>query len=411
MSAAWLKTVRETGKEMSKKQIAELTHLINQHLNTGLPKGEQKTDFVISAEKSQTPFILRRPTGIISIDLALKGGWPAGGISEIAGQEGVGKNALCWQTIYEVQKIYGEDSCIGWCWTEYPIDKSFGQLFGAVVPMSDKEIKIENTARKRMGLRKLSPAEIKMRKRSLGEFIIIDKGNTEKRFDALVEMVRSNLFQIIVVDSVAAVLTEVQDSASLEEEPQQSSEARLITRLQQKLWGAYQTPTYGDVNSTTILVINQARANRSTAKYKKAWKVGGAFALRHGKLTALLLERGSEIPKDKTKTKEGNEIKWNLSKGKARCHDGPRGVIKYFYHTGYNLYEDLVHTAKRVGLLTKSGKLYTLVNNDGEVIEHLEGGTEGIIKRAIMDTKWAEALYKSILTKEGIVCLYRLDSE
>lgn len=393
---------------MSSADIQELIAALNKELNTGRPRGTPEISFVRTADDVTNPFLLRRPTGITSLDVALGGGWPAGGISQIAGIDGAGKNALCWQTLAKVQEIYGEESAIGWCWTEYPLDKEFARQFGVVIPMSDMDIELENMARKRDGRQKLSKKEIKKRRQSLGEFIVIDKGSTEKRLQAVVEMVRSNLFQVIVVDSLGALLTEVQDEADLDENPQMSSEARLVTRFQQKLWGAYGDPDDGgDVNWTSVLAINQVRANMSTAKYKKEWKVAGAHALRHGKLMDVWISKKERIPKDKKKEAEGRVVGWELAKAKAGAHDGPIGTIDYRYDTGFDLAEDLIDTAKQTGILMQSGSKYLLVDENGEVIQDDLPGTAGLIKQAVTDDEWAQVVYELVLKKEDVSCFFK----
>ena len=52
-------------------------------------------------------FRLRRPTGIPSLDLELHGGFPAGGISQIIGEDGIGKTDLCWRCLRQQQIIQG----------------------------------------------------------------------------------------------------------------------------------------------------------------------------------------------------------------------------------------------------------------------------------------------------------------
>lgn len=391
----------------TKDELDELIATLNQSLNAGAPRGAPKVDLIRRASDVTSPFKLRRPTGIVGLDLALNGGWPAGGLCQIAGPESAGKNALCWQTLAMLQKTYGKDTRIGWCWTEYPLDKGYGQQFGVVVPMSNEDIELENLARERDGRKPMDKKERQQAKQSLGEFVVVDRGSTEKRLQAVVEMVRSNLFQIIIVDSLGALLTEVQDDTDLEDEPQQSSEARLVTRFQNKLHGAFSSPARDDVNWTTVIAINQVRANRSMAKFKKEWKVAGAHALRHGKLVDVWLSKSSRIPLDKKKVAEGRMVNWEIAKGKAGCHDGPLGSVEYYYDTGYGIADNLIATAKQLGLLVQQGKYWTLADGNGEVVEDKLPKMEELLKKAIIEPDWADRLYELIINAEGISCLYK----
>lgn len=405
-------------------KVALAVDTINAHLNAGVKKSEWRR-YIDVAANTVSPFKLRRPTGILSLDVALGGGFPAGGGCQIAGPDGVGKNALCHQTIAQVQRLYGKDSAIAWVCTEFPLDKPFAQLFGVVVPLSDDEIELENRARRKDGRGKLSKAQIADMQRELGTFMIIETGTSAKRLEAAVGLVETNLFQLIVVDSVAAILTEARDAKQLDEEPQQSSEARLVTEFQKKLWGAY-TPVDGIPNWTTMLVINQVRANRTQFGHAREWKVGGANALKHGKLGDVWLLKGEPIMGSKAddgddddddddgkkkggKKRIGKQIRWEIAKGKAGFHEGPNGVVDYHFDSGFQVEKNAVDTAISSGVLRRrDGKspVYDFVDADGEVIESYTG--KPALYEAAYDEVWLKAVYDLVLRKEGVSCIYKL---
>jgi len=403
-------------------KVGALIYEINAELNKGVPKKEWVM-YVGRADDTAAPFLLRRPTGIVGIDVRIGGGWPAGGVSQIAAPEGVGKNALVLQTLAETQRIYGDDARILWCCTEFPIDKPFAHMFGVIVPMSDAEIELENLARKRESSPLLTKKQIAKKQRSLGEFLVIDSGTTAKRFESVVHAVKSNLFQVVVIDSMGAILTEQRDEKELGEFAQQSSEAFLVTEFQKKLWGALGDPTHGDVNLTTILVINQVRANRNASMYGKKWQVGGAHALKHAKLIDLWLDRGEAIQgkrssgsddaeeddggKKGKKVKIGKKVRWEIAKGKAGCHEGDKGIVEYHYDSGWQLEKDLVDTAIDIGVLLRIGNAkYALIDEDGEVVDEVTGKAN-LYERAYDET-WFEVVRNLILKKEGVKCVYRL---
>ncbi len=403
------------------ERIALALSSVNAHLNAGVKKSEWRS-YVDKASNTVSPFKLRRPSGILALDIALGGGFPAGGICQIAGPDGVGKNALCHQTIAQLQRIYGEESTIAWACTEFALDKPFAQLFGVVVPMSDDEVELESMARKRDGRPLLTKDQLAEMQRSLGEFTIIETGTSAKRLEAVVELVKTNLYQLIVVDSVAALLTEARDEKQLDEEPQQSSEARLVTEFQKKLWGAY-TPQNGVPNWTTLLIINQVRANRTQFGHAREWKVGGANALKHGKLGDVWLMKGEPITgktdeededgeEKKSKKRIGKKIRWEIAKGKAGFHEGPSGDVEYLYDSGFQMEKNAVDAAINCGVLrrreSKGGKspVYDLVDSNGDVIESYVG--KPAIFEAAYDDLWLKAVYDLVLRKEGVSCIYRL---
>ena len=407
-----------------KSRVEQAIDFVNDHMNEGVTKKDRKR-YVTTADETMTPFKMRRRFGICSLDVAIGGGAPAGGPTQIAAPEGVGKNALVWQGIKENQDVYGDDSAVIWLPTEYPIDKPFGHMFGAVCPMSDSEIDIENRARKRDGRSKLSKKQTDKMQRSLGSFLILDEGTTANRFEALVELVKTNVFQIAVVDSIAAILTDQRSDTPLGEFAQQSSEAFLLTEFQKKLWGALGNPHDPDnthqPNWTTLLLINQVRANRNLQKggFGRKWVVGGAHALKHGKLLDIILTRGKSIEgtrvigvdsegEEKTKRiRLGKEVSWEIAKAKAGTHEGQRGTVEYHYDSGWQVEKDLVNTALYSGVIERIGNSkYVVVDVDGEIADEVTG-KQSLYDRAYDDV-WFRTVYDLVMRKEGVSCIYRL---
>jgi RecA/RadA recombinase len=383
-----------------------------------------KIPIIQRAAEVSTPHLLRRPTFIASLDIALGGGFPAGGISQIASPSGIGKNSLCNHTIGICQKIYGEKSNIAWCPLETPYDKYHAKINGAVVPLSDHEIEMEQKFRAENGLDLLIVDEIKERKQQIGQFFIINRGNTAQRLQAIVELVQENLCQIIVLDSLASVVSEAREETDLDDEAQQSAEARLITEFQKKLWHAFGNPVRGFQNYTTLLIINQVRANRARRNmYDSEWQVGGAYAVRHAKLIDLTLYHGQKIyitptgkessKKDKTYDLVGKQVGWTLTKGKAGCHEGPSGEMSYYYTAGFNRARDLAITAKNFGLIEthsgkKSGDTYTISDSTGLELESGSGDLFMVEKVLAEKSSLFELVYRHCLLIAGIHYLHQI---
>lgn len=390
-----------------RKDIETLVETINTEFGK-----EVGGPIVLPANKVTNPFILRRPTGLVSLDIAIGGGWPAGTLCQVAAPDGVGKNAICNQTVASVQQIYGKDSCIAWVCTEMTLDKQFAHMFGAVVPMSQKEVDMINAARVDRGIPKLSPEEVKFRKRKLGEFILVDSGSSAQRLEVCLRLIESNKFQLIIIDSMASLLTEVQEETDLQDEPQQSSEARLITRFCNKYWGKAGRAHGEDeeANWTTILATYQVRGNRSTAKYKKAWAVGGAYALRHAKAIDVHMENGERFPPSKEKEQLGKKVKFAIKKGKAGCHEGGKGELLFIYNEGYDSWQDCFETAKKYGVLDRRGKYWTWFDSEGKEVKRFTGGSSGVIAELVKDEKLFWELYKEVGKRAGLECVYKLQS-
>lgn len=376
------------------------------------------------AAEASNAFVLRRPSFICSLDLALRGGFPAGGIAQIAAPAGVGKNALANQVISGCQRVYGEEACVAWIWTEIKYDKQHARINGVIVPSSPFEIELENLARKRTNRSKLNKAQVESRTIELGEFTIADEGSSAVKLQAAAELVRENRCQVIVIDSLAATVSDQRDKTDLDDEPQQSAEARLLTSFQQKLWVAFGNPYEGGLNMTTVLAINQVRAKRNRrSTFEREWQSAGAYALRHGKLVDIILNKGSRIYATKTGketrkySKEyeqlGKDIVWQIDKGKAGCHEGLSGEVAYYFNTGFNIYRDLIITAMANDMIViKERKdkptMHFFYTENGEEIGKGEGGVEVLAERALQDKDFFDHVYKTVMLANDVEYLHKL---
>ena len=387
-----------------RKDVADLMETIN------ATYGKEVGGPIIQAASDVTnPFILRRPTGILSMDIAIGGGWPAGTLCQVSAPEGVGKNALCNQTVATVQQFYGKASCIAWVCTEMTLDKMFAHMFGVVVPMSKFEIEMVNAARVDKSMPPLSKEEAAFRMRKLGEFVIVDSGSSAQRLEVALKLIESNKFQLVVIDSLASLLTEVQEETELQDEPQQSSEARLITRFCNKYWGSARGSHDNDeANWTTVLATYQVRGNRSTAKFKKPWAVGGAYALRHAKAIDIHMENGERYPAKFELPQLGKQVKWLIKKGKAGCHEGGRGQVLYIHNEGYDVWRDCANAAKGAGVLQQAGKWWKWVDEDGKEVKKFSGGLKGVISELVKDDELFWKLYRETSKREAVECVYKL---
>src|SRR4051812_31417374 len=78
-----------------------------------------------AASEYNLPYLTKRlPTGLLTLDLELKGGFPAGGVSQIIGRRNAGKTLLAWQTIRQLQHLLGDKMMVLLAMTEIPADRS-----------------------------------------------------------------------------------------------------------------------------------------------------------------------------------------------------------------------------------------------------------------------------------------------
>ncbi|HEX7368550.1 MAG TPA: recombinase RecA [Candidatus Saccharimonadales bacterium] len=155
------------------------------------------------------------PTGSLSLDIALGGGLPKGRVIEIYGPESSGKTTLTLHAIAEVQKRGGTAAFID---AEHALDPSYAKRIG---------VDVEN-------------------------LLLSQPDNGEQALEITETLVRSNAVDIIVVDSVAALVPR----AEIEGEMGDSLpglQARLMSQALRKLTGVISR------SKATVVFINQIR--------------------------------------------------------------------------------------------------------------------------------------------------------
>lgn len=325
---------------------------------------------ILSGDEFSNVFTLRRPTGIIDLDIAIGGGFPAGGLSQLVGEDNSGKTYLANRTIAEVQKTYGPESAISACMTESKYDKGFAKWkCGIHISFSKMEIEMIEQARVRDGLPPLDEDTKKWLRFQVGHFQEAIFQTAEQVLEAAVQQVEENVFQIVLIDSFGALLTaaEAEAEAGLEQQ-HYSGASRVITGFMHRLHSALNLPDrFGRPNTTTVLGINQYRENLKAGnnKYADPLQIAGGRALKHGKLVDVLLKKSSRIwfGKDPNKIAVGKEINWSIIKGKAGCHDGSTGDYRFYYGEhgfgfGADVYHNLLLTGVQRGVIEQSGAWY-----------------------------------------------------
>lgn len=328
------------------------------------------------ASDYESSYLLRRPTGITSLDIELIGGFPASAPMVLSGPDGVGKDALLWTTAAEIQRIYGDDFAMAIYFTEFKADKMFMKnICGLQIAFSEEELAELDIIRKKNGLAPLDEEGKEYYRHQIGEIVICDSTTADKGLDFIMSAVDSNAFQLCIVNSIGFLQTEVkEDQESLEDFAQQSNEAVLLSKFAPRLaLHLNRKDEAGERNETTVVLVGQVRAVREQkrgrpgvptpdkAKYQSG---AGAWALKHGKALELVLHKGSQHYDEPTKTYTGRKIQWEFSKGKLGMHEGVRGEFDYFYGIGFDRIGDLVGCCVRLGVIEVAGSWYSYTDAD-----------------------------------------------
>ena len=155
------------------------------------------------------------PTGSISLDLALGGGIPKGRVIEIYGPESSGKTTLTLHAIAEVQKAGGTAAFID---AEHALDPAYAKRIG---------VDVQN-------------------------LLLSQPDNGEQALEIVETLVRSNAVDLIVVDSVAALVPRAEIEGDMGDS-HMGLQARLMSQALRKLTGIISR------SNATVIFINQIR--------------------------------------------------------------------------------------------------------------------------------------------------------
>ncbi len=156
------------------------------------------------------------PTGAISIDFAIGiGGLPRGRVTEIFGPESSGKTTLALQVIAEAQKLGGMAAFID---AEHALDAAYAQKLGI----------------------------------DLDNLLVSQPDNGEQALEIVEVLIRSGGVDVVVVDSVAALVPRAEIEGDMGE-AQMGLQARLMSQALRKLTGVVSK------SRTSLIFINQLR--------------------------------------------------------------------------------------------------------------------------------------------------------
>jgi len=362
----------------AKKGNAAIMAFINEINKNSHFKGVAQVQL---ASEMHTNYLLRRPTGILSVDLALGGGFHAGGTTEVHGAESVGKTHLVFRAAGEVQKNYGDDTNILILATEMRPDKGFARKSGFCVPYAELEIEEYDRLRMARGMPTFTAVELDDLRFSIGNVVVISAATGDIGLDAVIKGLESGIFQMIIEESLGALLTPQQDEKDTGDKTVGGT-ASIITMYQNKVYPLLiMDRADGSLNETTIIGVGQARADiGGMSRHGPSEKSStGSFAAKHSQMSNVRLSKGQNIIHPTTKKMRGREIHWNLTKGKAGTHDGKRGTYSYYHMSredpvfwsqvqlgysaddfqGIDTMSDAVEAAKELGVIQVSGSWCT----------------------------------------------------
>jgi RecA/RadA recombinase len=371
---------------------------------------------VVFANEAISTYALRRPSGIMQLDLDTGGGLPAGGMSTLAGPDGTGKSELLYLYFVQNQRIYGEDSRIALAHTEGQFDFWRAKRMGLQISIPKMLIEERRSILASRGLPDLTPDQVKYLQHGVGDFILIGGDNGEQILDNMLSAIASNAFSIVGVDSLQGLIPKANADKEMDEIEKRAAFATMITKFTTHyvpLCSGLVEPNY-----TTLIGISQIRANpdKGTNPYAPEFIVQLAKALKHYHLIEVTLTTGQQIRKTVARqdTTIGKEMKWKITKGKAGAHDNVFGSTSFIYpeYTSHGQSIDTVSSA------IVAGVRYGVIHETPSAVYIVRGGkhAEGfdpVQNLAMMETmmrldpEYENAIRQEILLAANINCRYR----
>jgi len=251
------------------------------------------------------------PTGSLSLDIALGGGLPQGRIIEIYGPESSGKTTLALHAVAEVQKRGGLAAFID---AEHAVDPEYAAKIGV----------------------------------KLDDLLISQPDTGEQALEICETLVRSSAVDIVVIDSVAALVPRAEIEGDMGDS-HMGLQARLMSQALRKLTGVIAK------SNTTVIFINQLRM-KIGVMFGNPETTSGGQALKFYASVRLDIRR-SEALKDGDSI-IGNHVKVKVVKNKVAA---PFKVAEFdiMYNEGISTAGDMIDLAVKENLVVKSGAWYS----------------------------------------------------
>ncbi len=246
-------------------------------------------------------------SGSLALDLALGGGYPKGRIIEIYGPESSGKTTLALHAIAEIQKQGGQAAFID---AEHALDPSYARKIGV----------------------------------DTGNLLISQPDNGEQALEICETLVRSGAVDLIVVDSVAALVPQAEIDGDMGD-AQMGLQARLMSQAMRKLTGIISK------TKATVIFINQIRMKIGVLFGNPETTTGGN-ALKFYASVRIDIRRIGQI-------KDGENIAGNRTKIKVVKNKiaAPFRTAEFdiMYNEGVSKTGDVLDLAVQYGVMEKSG--------------------------------------------------------
>jgi len=251
------------------------------------------------------------PTGSISLDLVLGvGGIPRGRVIEIFGPESSGKTSLALHILAEAQKQGGVGAFVD---AEHALDPDYAKKIGV----------------------------------NVDELLISQPDSGEQALQIVETLVRSGEVDVIVIDSVAALVPQAEIAGEMGEF-QIGLQARLMSQCLRKLSGIISK------TKTAVIFLNQTRM-KIGIRFGNPETTSGGLALKFYASVRIDLRRLAQIKKGDEII--GNRVKAKIVKNKVAA---PFKTTEFdiYYNEGISKLSDIINTGLKAGIIKRAGSWF-----------------------------------------------------
>lgn len=249
-------------------------------------------------------------TGSLSLDLALGGGVPKGRIIEIYGPESSGKTTLAYHVIAEAQKNGGIAAFID---AEHALDPEYARNIGV-----DTE-----------------------------KLLISQPDTGEQALEIAETLVRSNSIDVLVVDSVAALVPKAEIEGDMGDS-HMGLQARLMSQALRKLTGIISK------SNTVVIFINQIRM-KIGVMFGNPETTSGGQALKFFSSVRMDIRRSEQLKDGENVI--GNRVKVKIVKNKV-APPFRTAEFDIMYNEGISKPGEIIDLGVKYGLVGKAGAWY-----------------------------------------------------
>ena len=252
-------------------------------------------------------------SGCLSLDHALGvGGYPRGRVVEIYGPESSGKTTVALHAVAATQKSGGRVAFID---AEHAIDPAYARNLGV----------------------------------NVDELILSQPDNGEQAMEIADLLIKSNAIDLIVVDSVAALVPQAELEGEMTES-QMGLQARLMSKALRKITGNL------NKSKCTIIFINQLREKMQTMGYGGSNETtSGGRALKFYASVRIDVRRVETLKKGTEPY--GHRVSLKIVKNKV-SPPFKTATVSIIYGEGISPFENVLDLAIEYGIITKAGSWY-----------------------------------------------------